>query len=440
MFSMLTSSNAIQWIMYATIPDAAKAAFGLSTSELNMLSSVYMIVFIPGFLVSCSVVERMSLRVCLVAGCLLNVAGAALKLGLAVAMPHYAVLIAAQCVLAVAQIFLLSAPPLVADEWFPPQQRAAATAVGSMANNVGIALGMLLAPLMVTQDTAATPHDFVGFFVLQLAMSAVPLLGITLGMPSAPLSAAMAAVEPASINGKSQDMSTVVAVRRVASTLAALALHRDYRLLFLSFSISIGSIWAMSSLLAQVLQPFGISNTVAGFMGAGNLAAGAVVAVMVGRWIDTHRSYKTPLLIANLVNTLALSIMCLGLTLWFPSSVDATDGSGSEEASASAKAVIIVLYVVAGTAQNTVIPVCFEYAMEVTFPLPNSVPGGLLMAGGNMISLLMVLVGSDILGSAAVATQTEAVNTFAMVLGIAAVGGVVVLGAGETLARMTSGH
>ncbi|CUG93008.1 MFS transporter, putative [Bodo saltans] len=120
----------------------------------------------------------MSLRVCLVMGCLLNVAGAGLKLGLAVALPRYGVLIAAQCVLAVAQIFLLSAPPLVADEWFPPHQRAAATAIGSMANNVGIALGMLLAPLMVTQDTSATSHDFVGFLVLQLVLSAVPLLGI----------------------------------------------------------------------------------------------------------------------------------------------------------------------------------------------------------------------------------------------------------------------
>ncbi|CUG93013.1 MFS transporter, putative, partial [Bodo saltans] len=367
---------------------------------------------------------------------LLNVAGAGLKLGLAVALPRYGVLIAAQCVLAVAQIFLLSAPPLVADEWFPPHQRAAATAIGSMANNVGIALGMLLAPLMVTQDTSATSHDFVGFLVLQLVLSAVPLLGIVFGMPSAPPPLLRGVTQPAS----HENVSTIDAMRRVATTLLALLRHRDYRLLLVSFSISIGSIWAMSSLLAQVLQPFGVSNKTAGFMGAGNLAAGAVVAVTVGRWIDKHRSYKAPLLAANFVNALALSIMCLGMTLWFPDSSSSTATTSSSSTTTGAKAAIFALYVIAGTAQNTVIPVCFEYAMEVTFPLPNSVPGGLLMAGGNLVALLMVLVGSDMLGSAAVATQEEAVNAFAMVLGIAAVGGIVVLGAGETLARMTSGH
>ncbi|CUG93011.1 membrane-associated protein, putative [Bodo saltans] len=301
-----------------------------------------------------------------------------------------------------------------------------------MANNVGIALGMLLAPLMVTQDTSATSHDFVGFLVLQLVLSAVPLLGIVFGMPSAP--------PPLLGVGEVTRPAAPDAMRRVATTLLALLRHSDYRLLLVSFSISIGSIWAMSSLLAQVLQPFGVSNTTAGFMGAGNLAAGAVVAVTVGRWIDKHRSYKAPLLAANFVNTLALSIMCLGMTLWFPDSSSSTATTSSSTSTTGAKAAIFALYVIAGTAQNTVIPVCFEYAMEETFPLPNSVPGGLLMAGGNLVALLMVLVGSDMLGSAAVATQEEAVNAFAMVLGIAAVGGIVVLGAGETLARMTSGH
>jgi MFS family permease len=460
-FSLLTCSNAIQWIMYAPVPEASKAAFSLNTSELNMLSSIYMIVFVAGFFLSCSVIERQSLRVSLLVGALLNLTGAVMKLTLAVAVPRYAVLLAAQTVLAVSQVFLLSAPPLVADEWFPPNQRGGATAVGSMANNFGIALGMLVAPLMVTQGRSATSTDFITFFVVQVVLAALPVVGIILGMPahsptlsqSSQLEASQAAGGDSGVAGGAgatqpplpslveKEASTKLVMLRVARTVLALLQHHDYRILLVSFSVSIGSIWAMSTLLAQILEPFGVSNTFAGLMGAFNLKGGAIFAVGVGRWVDRYRKYKLPLLLASMLNALALSTMCLGLTWWFPSEArlaSAHEGMG-EEVSLRAKALVFCLYVFAGTAQNTVIPVCFEYAMEATYPLPNSVPGALLMAGGNMVSLILVSCGSAILGPASVATQGDALNAFAMVLSLAGVGGMVVLGAGETLSRLGSG-
>lgn len=469
MFSILTCSNAIQWIMFAPVPDASKSAFGLDTSELNTLSSIYMIVFVVGFFLSCAVIERQSLKVSLLVGATLNLSGALIKLMVGVPYPRYAVVITAQFLLAVSQVFLLSAPPLVADEWFPPHQRAAATAVGSMANNFGIALGMLVAPLMVTQGRGATSKDFMGFLGLQGALSLIPVVGIYIGMPHSwaphsqqqldeladsdravavgtpnvgPTVALLSANQPSSPRPlQHPQQSTIEAMRRVVQTVLALLRHHDYRLLLVSFSVSIGSIWAMSSLLAQVLEPFGVSNTLAGMMGAFNLKGGVLIAIIVGRWVDRYRRYKLPLLAANVVNAVALSGMCLALTLWFPASFspDAADDNPTDGPSLASKATIFGLYVLAGTAQNTVIPVCFEYAMEVTFPLPNSVPGAVLMAGGNVVSLILVSVGSAILGPAKVASQADAINTFALVLGLAALGGIAMLGARENLARLSSG-
>lgn len=50
---------------------------------------------------------------------------------------------------ALAQLFVLSTPPLIAAQYFEPHQRAFATAVASTSNNIGNAIALAIPPIIV---------------------------------------------------------------------------------------------------------------------------------------------------------------------------------------------------------------------------------------------------------------------------------------------------
>ena len=49
---------------------------------------------------------------------------------------HFIPVMGGQTVIAVAQTFLLAMPPKIAQDWFGPEERVLATAVGALANQV----------------------------------------------------------------------------------------------------------------------------------------------------------------------------------------------------------------------------------------------------------------------------------------------------------------
>jgi predicted MFS family arabinose efflux permease len=63
-----------------------------------------------------------------------------------------------------AQVFMLSIPPLLAVAWFPENEINVATSVAVSANNLGIAAGCALTPLMVKQATRETDIPNLLFF------------------------------------------------------------------------------------------------------------------------------------------------------------------------------------------------------------------------------------------------------------------------------------
>jgi hypothetical protein len=60
---------------------------------------------------------------------------------------------------AIAQPFILNAPPLVAANWFPENQRTIATTIASVANPVGVAIGFVLPPAVVFEVSIHHQHQ-----------------------------------------------------------------------------------------------------------------------------------------------------------------------------------------------------------------------------------------------------------------------------------------
>ncbi|CAD2220303.1 Major Facilitator Superfamily/Sugar (and other) transporter, putative [Angomonas deanei] len=411
-FSLYSSANAFQWVCYSVVPDQAKEYFSLNTFQLNMLSTIYMIIFAIGCYFTCTTFERFGVRSGLLIGGAFNAVGSILKITLALLKPSYTTTMVAQVFCAIAQLWVLSTPPLIASQYFPQHRRGFATAIMTTANNLGNAVGLIVPPFMVLEATKA---DWLKLFGLQMAYSVgVFILAIFLVRPprcrskkyrsqyekeikvSEPLHEASTddvletqSKEPEKPKGNffqrmihSKESRIFI---HVALTIAQLMKQRDFAFLLVAFSSAMTSVWVYAAVIAQVLAPLGVSSQLAGIAGAMNIVAGTIAAYLVGLYIGHSKRYRVPLIIA-LFGSL---ICCVALIILMKTAVPGSN---------LMIGMSVFLYIFVGIFQNTAAPISLEFAMELSYPLPDSVPGTFFMGVADILSMVLVLVCAAILG------------------------------------------
>jgi FLVCR family feline leukemia virus subgroup C receptor-related protein len=144
-----------------------------------------MITYIPFFILSFLFFRlRGGLYLALISGGAIQAVGGLLR-WLGSGQDSFVLLFSGQLLSAVAQVFILGVPPRIAAVWFPANERGKATAVGVTANTVGIAIGFLLSPYLVRQETLE--HDLKDYLFWQfIACLAVWILCITVIRPRPP--------------------------------------------------------------------------------------------------------------------------------------------------------------------------------------------------------------------------------------------------------------
>ena len=412
-------SNAIQWITYSPIVDEVKTFFSVSSGEVDILSSIYMFTYTATVFLSCKSYETFGLRQCLVFVCATNLAGSLLKL-LAVYLEHHPsfLLFISQFLNAVAQVFLIATPPLVTAVWFPVPERTMATTLMSVSLGAGVALGMVL-PTWFVGPSHQTQRDFADLFWAQFGLAALPFALFVLFVPAGPNAAPSAAAQEKSLGVSAKDdmgkkkpqeeaERTSLVHRSDLPTHGALSIfstvvdswrlvrdNRSFMILALAASIEFGIAWAVATVLAQLLKPFGVSESQAGWIGFGNSVSGSIMAPFVAYFVDRHRNYKLPLQVASI----SFAIVCLLLTV----SLHFVTGSG-------ALAISAVSWIVGGIGQNMMIPIMFEFGVELTFPTTETTTSSILMWGGSAMSLVLVAAFGAVLGNNP--TQTECLYVF----------------------------
>lgn len=143
LFAAYSMSNAYQWIHLNIIGDKVLAYYNASMPDsqymqevaLDWLSMIYMLAYIPLILPLTWLLDRRGLRLVAIIGSFLNALGAWLKCA-AVHPDRFALVVFAQTICAVAQVFILGLPTLLAAVWFGPNEVSTATAVGVFGNQV----------------------------------------------------------------------------------------------------------------------------------------------------------------------------------------------------------------------------------------------------------------------------------------------------------------
>eukprot|EP01052_Picozoa_sp_SAG31_P049135 SAG31_NODE_10616_length_1117_cov_1.059921_1_plen_132_part_01 len=108
-----------------------------------------MALYIPGVFAANAAFSRYGLRVGVLLGGGLNAVGSGLR-WLGVNHTSFWLAFCGQTVCSAAQCFTLGVPPVLAAAWFGPEERATATAIGVLANQLGSAFGLLTSVLVLT--------------------------------------------------------------------------------------------------------------------------------------------------------------------------------------------------------------------------------------------------------------------------------------------------
>ncbi|XP_076444900.1 choline/ethanolamine transporter flvcr2a-like [Babylonia areolata] len=373
LFCAYSFSNAVQWIHLNIIANVIERYYNSSlpaddyqrSMAIDWLSMVFMLAYIPLIFPATWILDKKGLRVCMVCGSFMNGLAAWLKCA-SVGEDLFGVLMFAQTVAAISQIWVLGIPARMAAVWFGPREVSTATSLGVFGNNLGIAFGFLTSPLLVPNSDSL---DDIGthlrnmFFGTAAFTTAVFLLNLILFQK-----------EPPTPPSRAQQHQLEMEVNaNYTKSLLNLVKNKGFVLLMLSYGMNAACFYAVSTLLNNtILDYYPGEEESAGRIGLTLVLAGIVGAIAAGVWLDRTLTFKGTSVGIYILTTASMAAFTftLGLNhLWL---VFLTAG-------------------LLGLTMTGYLPVGFEFAAELTFPESEGTSSGILNAVAQLLGIGMTM-------------------------------------------------
>ncbi|KAH8896991.1 MFS general substrate transporter [Thozetella sp. PMI_491] len=342
------------WLTFAPVASQSATYFQTNETAINWLSTAFFFAFVfitPGAIYALHLGPKISIVISaslILVGNWIRYAGAHWS-------DHgmFGVVMFGQILIGFAQAFVLSAPTRYSDLWFTNRGRVAATALTSLANPFGAALGQLIVPFWVSQPGDVS--SAVLYVSIISTVAAIPAFFI----PAAPPT-------PVAPSGEQSKLSLRESAKILFNQL-------EFWLVFLPFAIYVGFFNSVSSLLNQMLVPYGISDDDAGIGGAILIVVGLVAAAILSPVIDRTKSY---------VLTVKIAVPILGISLmifyWMPPT-------------GSIPGPYVVLAII-GASAFVLVPVATELLVELTHPISPEVTSTLGWSAGQLFGAIFTII------------------------------------------------
>jgi FLVCR family feline leukemia virus subgroup C receptor-related protein len=366
LFCLYSMSNSFQWIQYAIITNVISDYYNVSNLCVNWTSVIYMAIYIPGIIPASWLLNRKGLRFCVLLGSCGTCAGAWIKC-LSVAPDKFTVTMIGQSVVAMSQLFVLNLPPRIATVWFGPKEVSSATSFGVFGNQLGIALGFIIPPIIFASGGSGSSNNLSTEFVengltlmffSQAIITTVIFIAIIFffrDRPSKPPSLAAALAD--------QQMILDGSFSQIMKSLFG---NRNFVLLLTTYGLNVGVFYAISTILNQLIElQFPGHEVDAGIMGLILTLSGVFGSVICGLILDQTHKFKGTTLIVYIFSLFGMIAFSLALQL----------------------NTIIPLFLVSavlGFFMTGYLPIGFEFAAELSYPNPEGSSAGLLNAAAQV--------------------------------------------------------
>ncbi len=347
-------STEMMWLSLAPISSMAEGFYGVDGMMITLFTMSYMIMFVLFCIPASWVIDRFGYRCSLIIGALFT---AVFGLTRAFYADNFTIVIVSQFLIAVGQPFLLNISTKVPANWFPISERATAAGILTMAQYLGFALPMVIAPVMA--EASGVKAVLMTFAVIACISAAVSIL-FTREKPAIP--------PPGPISEK--DAFSLVSMKKLMG-------NKPYLLaLFICF-ISIGVFNTLLTLIESILLPRGISSMEAGIIGAVFVISGvfgAIILPMISDKIGIRIPFFT------------LSIM--GLVPLYSGLTFVTN--------------FTLLTMIAGVAGFSIMgaaPILFQHGSEVAYPVQEGTSLGAILLMGQISGVIFIFLFETLAGS-----------------------------------------
>jgi MFS family permease len=351
-FSLISIVIQIHWLTFAPVAREARSFYGVSALQIDLLSLIFMAVFLVVCIPASLIIDKYGLRVGVCFGAVLTGIFGLMK---GLAGNSYTMVVIAQVGLAVAQPFIINAATKLAGVWFPIRERATAVGIATLSQFLGIILVMILTPMMVTKapDGSYLFASVLMTYGIISALAAVLLLVFLRDKPPLP-----------------PEKRTLDERLMVAAGFKHILRQRDMRLMLVMFFIGLGIFNAISTVIDQICEIKGLTVDQTGLVGGMILIAGIFGAVILPALSDKYRKRKIFLIVGMVGMTPGL----IGLAFF------------TGYAPLLISAFVLGFFLLGAGA-----PVGFQYSAEVTYPASESTSQGLLLLAGQVSGILFIL-------------------------------------------------
>ena len=342
-FAVIGVMNQVLWITFAPITSAAAAFYHTSDLMIGLLSMVFMVVFIVIFLPSAYVIDTRGFRAAVGTGAVLT---AVFGLTRGLFASNFTMVFISQIGIAIGQPFIIGAITKVAARWFPVEERATASGIGTLALYLGPLLAMFLTPQLVLR--IGIPSTLLIYGVVTAAAAVFFLLA--------------AREHPPTLAGPDERVLMLDGLRSMLR-------QRHFLFLMVVFFIGLGMFNAISTWIEDIIRPRGFTISQAGRLGGLMLCGGIVGAIVVSLLSDSTRRRKPFILLALAGLVPGLIGMTYGTSTWL----------------------LLLSGFSFGFFLLSAGPVGFQYAAEITHPAPEGTSNTLLLVMGQVSGIIFIL-------------------------------------------------
>lgn len=348
-YMLIVAVNQLLWITFAPITSAATKYYGVSDLWIGILSMSFMVVYIVVSIPASWIIDTYGIRIGVGIGAVLTGVFGLLR---GLVTNDYDLLLMSQIGIAIGQPFLLNAITKLAARWFPIEERATASGLGTLAMYIGILAGMVLTPYL-TLGSGIGGMLFI-YGVIAVFGGVIFIVFAKEGPPTAPC------------RPDQEERSLVF--DGFKSTLRT----RDFNWLMLIFFIGLGVFNSVTTWIEDILKPRGFSATQAGITG-GLMILGGIAGALFIPMLSDHYRKRTPFIIIALAGaTIGLTVITFATSYW---------------AILAAGAILGFFLLSAG-------PIGFQYGAEITYPASEGTSNGMLLLMGQ-ISGIAFIFGMD---------------------------------------------
>ena len=337
-FMFVNLAIQILWIAFAPITKEAAAFYGVSDFQVGFLAMTFMIVFIPLSIPVSWIIDTYGFRLAVGIGVVLMGIFGVLR---GLAGTSYTLVFISTIGLAVAQPFMMNAWTKVPALWFDHKERATAVGLVTLSSLIGIALGMVLTPVLFSaQFSIATIQMIYGSLA---AFSAVLFLIFARETPPTPPCPDGMEVRALMLDGLKHALVV-----------------RDFWFYLFVYFIGMGIFNGINTWVENIIRPRGFTATDAGVLGAVMMFGGLLGAVALPPFSDRLRKRKDFILWGIILSIPGLFGVTFAANYW----------------------VLMTSAFFLGFFLISTGPIGMQYAAEITYPTPEGTSNGLIQLFG----------------------------------------------------------